>query len=243
MLQAVVAAGAWADRVKRALFYGTPLTTSRVFSTSSLYHRPDLADLLHATLGSITESAEIAEHMRDVLTGDRPLDATNLVEEIGDVTWYLALALRSLGSDFETAFTANIAKLRARFPEKFTAEAAVTRNLVQERFILEQTVETEKVLMVAETVTQRQGIIETYDPAVMALPSEEDKAVKSGSASDAENFFLISVLDRILIESKSHMEAKRWAFRALLQANNADLVEPGAAVRSTPGTAEWDPQP
>lgn len=139
MLQAVLAAGAWADRVKRGLFYGSafaPRTGGG--STTSSVHKPELADLLHAVLGCVTESAEMAEHLLDVLRGKKALDVVNVVEEIGDIEWYVALALRFTGAqDHGDAWTRNIAKLRARFPDKFTEEAAVTRDLVAERAVLE----------------------------------------------------------------------------------------------------------
>jgi NTP pyrophosphatase (non-canonical NTP hydrolase) len=137
MLQAVIAAGGWADRIKRALFYGTNPGPSR-WSTSSVNLKPELADLIHAMLGCVTESAEIAEHVRDVLTGTKPLDAVNLKEEFGDNLWYVALGLRFLLTDFGETFDTNIAKLRKRFPDKFTEQAAVTRDLDGERAVLEQ---------------------------------------------------------------------------------------------------------
>jgi hypothetical protein len=137
-LQAVTAAAAWVDRVKRGLFYGTAFTLrTSTGSTTSAAHKPELADLLHAVLGCVTESAEMAEHLLDVLRGAKALDKVNVVEEIGDIEWYVALALRFVGSDHDDAWTRNIAKLRARFPDKFTEEAAVTRDLVAERAVLE----------------------------------------------------------------------------------------------------------
>lgn len=139
MLQAVIAAGQWADRIKRRLFYGVkPAHDGGArWATSSLHLRPDMADITHAVLGCITESAELAEHLRDVLTGAKPLDPVNLIEEFGDQTWYIALGLRALSGNFEEAFGINIAKLRKRFPNKFTEADAITRDLDGERAVLE----------------------------------------------------------------------------------------------------------
>jgi NTP pyrophosphatase (non-canonical NTP hydrolase) len=99
---------------------------------------PELADLIHAMIGCVTESAELAEHVRDVLTGAKPLDAVNLKEEFGDQLWYVALGLRFLQSNFGETFDTNIAKLRARFPDKFTEAAAMDRDIAAERAVLEQ---------------------------------------------------------------------------------------------------------
>jgi NTP pyrophosphatase (non-canonical NTP hydrolase) len=138
MLQAVITAGTWADRLKRALFYGKKPPGDSRWSTSSVSLVPEMADLIHAMLGCVTESAEIAEHVRDVLTGAKPLDNVNLLEELGDQTWYIALALRYLESNFGEIFDGNIAKLRKRFLDKFTEAAAINRDLDGERAVLEQ---------------------------------------------------------------------------------------------------------
>jgi NTP pyrophosphatase (non-canonical NTP hydrolase) len=126
------------------LFYGKQPGPTR-WSTSSISLKPELADLIHAMLGCVTESAEIAEHVRDVLTGARPMDAVNLKEEFGDVLWYVALGLRFLQTDFGETFDTNIAKLRARFPDKFTEAAAIDRDLAAERAVLEQSSGTDPV--------------------------------------------------------------------------------------------------
>jgi NTP pyrophosphatase (non-canonical NTP hydrolase) len=137
MLQAVIAAGGWADRIKRALFYGKKLGDSR-WNTGSVSLAPEMADLIHAMLGGVTEAAEVAEHVRDVMTGAKTLDSVNIVEEFGDQLWYIAMGLCYLDTNFGEAFDANIAKLRKRFPDKFTEEAAINRDLAGERAELEQ---------------------------------------------------------------------------------------------------------
>jgi NTP pyrophosphatase (non-canonical NTP hydrolase) len=96
-----------------------------------------IIDLQHAALGMVTESAEFADMLKKHLFYGKPLDEVNLAEEIADNLWYCAMALRALGTDFETVMERNIAKLRARYPEKFTEELAENRNLEKERAILE----------------------------------------------------------------------------------------------------------
>lgn len=141
MLQAVITAGTWADRVKRALFYGQTNRITRTWSTTSITHRPELKDLVHAMLGCVTESAEIAEHVRDILSSVKPADKVNLTEEFGDALWYIAMGLRFLDSDFGKAFSVNIDKLRKRFPDKFTEDLAINRDLDGERAVLEGRIE------------------------------------------------------------------------------------------------------
>jgi NTP pyrophosphatase (non-canonical NTP hydrolase) len=95
-------------------------------------------DLLHAAIGLQTESAEFSDMLKKALFYGKPIDQVNLREEIGDMLWYAALALRALDSDFESVMQRNIEKLKARYPLKFTEENAISRNLELERQILEK---------------------------------------------------------------------------------------------------------
>jgi NTP pyrophosphatase (non-canonical NTP hydrolase) len=93
--------------------------------------------LLHAAMGAATEAGELVDQMKKALFYGKPVDMTNLKEELGDVFWYLAIMLDELGIDPQEVMDTNIAKLRARFPEGFTQEAALNRDLDRERAVLE----------------------------------------------------------------------------------------------------------
>jgi len=93
--------------------------------------------LLHAAMGLCTEAGEFMDMMKKHILYGKPLDEVNLREELGDKLWYTALALDELKSTFEACFDINIAKLRARYPNKFTEKDALNRNLEREREILE----------------------------------------------------------------------------------------------------------
>jgi len=93
--------------------------------------------LLHAAMGMVTESGEFIDAMKKLTIYGKQLDRVNLVEEIGDCMWYLALACRALDVSFEEVFDRNVAKLARRFPEKFTSEQALVRDLDAERAALE----------------------------------------------------------------------------------------------------------
>jgi len=95
-------------------------------------------DLIHASMGLVTEAGEFQDMLKKHLYYGRKLDEVNLKEEIGDTLWYCAIALNALGTDFETVMQTNIDKLKARFPEKFTEDNANSRNLDKEREILEK---------------------------------------------------------------------------------------------------------
>lgn len=99
---------------------------------------PNGINLLHAAMGLATESGEVVDAIKKHLFYGKPIDRVNLIEEAGDVLWYLALLLDTIGVPFEEAMDVNIAKLRERFPDKFGGFEALNRDLTAERQVLEQ---------------------------------------------------------------------------------------------------------
>lgn len=91
----------------------------------------------HAVYGLVTEAGELMDEVKRVKIYGKDLDRTNLLEEAGDCFWYLALLCDELGVSFEDVWEKNIAKLRARYPEKWTAHHALNRNHAAERAQLE----------------------------------------------------------------------------------------------------------
>lgn len=94
-------------------------------------------ELLHAMLGITSESGEVADQFKRHLIYGKELDRINLMEEIGDLFWYCAILANHIDMPFATIMERNIAKLRARYPDKFTKDSAINRDLVKERKILE----------------------------------------------------------------------------------------------------------
>jgi NTP pyrophosphatase (non-canonical NTP hydrolase) len=68
----------------------------------------------------------------------KPLDTVNLMEECGDICWYLAIILHELGYTWAEVWKRNIEKLKARYGDKFTETRAEDRDLEKEREILEE---------------------------------------------------------------------------------------------------------
>lgn len=97
----------------------------------------DTFRLLHASIGITTESGELADTLKKHIFYGKPLDTVNAIEEVGDLLWYAALACEALGTTLEDAMERNIAKLKARYPEKFEAQRAIERDLTAERAALE----------------------------------------------------------------------------------------------------------
>ena len=98
--------------------------------------------LLHAAMGLSTEAGEILDVIkRHAFYGKELcyLDLVNLLEEAGDVSWYLmGILLDELGKQLELAdpinscLVGNIAKLKARYGERFNEFGALHRDVIAE---------------------------------------------------------------------------------------------------------------
>lgn len=108
--------------------------------TESRNYYPQDPRVLHASMGLVTEAAELQDALKKASFYGKQLDITNIKEEAGDMLWYLALLFDAIGTDFETEQARVIAKLKARFPDKFTNYKAENRDLVTERKVLEEEV-------------------------------------------------------------------------------------------------------
>lgn len=95
--------------------------------------------LLHAGIGLATEAGEFLDALKKHVFYGKDLDKVNLMEECGDLMWYMSVALDALGYDYKQVMDRNIEKLSARYKNGFTKEAAVNRDLETERDILEST--------------------------------------------------------------------------------------------------------
>lgn len=78
----------------------------------------DFRDLLHWVLGVSGEAGEITEKFKKIIRDKggsvSAEDKTEIVKEMGDVLWYLAVLAKQLDVDFETVAKENIKKLRSR---------------------------------------------------------------------------------------------------------------------------------
>ena len=114
-------------------------TLSIVFNLhqGEVAHKKVTVDVLHGALGISTEAGEILDAVKKSIFYGKPFDLVNLQEEIGDCFWYLAILAKEAGMSFEDIMAQNIAKLKARYPDKFTEEKALNRDLEGERSVLE----------------------------------------------------------------------------------------------------------
>jgi len=103
-------------------------------------------DDMHHIVGILTELGELADPFKKWIAYRKEKDLVNVKEELGDMMWYIGCLCKKYDFDMEEILDKNIAKLRARYPEKFDTEKAQNRDLNAERKILEGTpVETDRV--------------------------------------------------------------------------------------------------
>lgn len=150
VLQIFIASGNMLDQIKKHAFYGKGYDDEKLREEFvNIVHSLDQIKpaiggthmegamaantrLFHSIVGIATEATELVE----ALTQEE-IDGVNVLEEFGDLNWYQAIGIDTLGGDFESVLRTNIEKLRARFPDKFTNESAINRNTDREREILE----------------------------------------------------------------------------------------------------------
>ena len=78
-------------------------------------------------LGLSGEAGEVTDHIKKIVFQGHDVDRAALTKEIGDVLWYVAYLLDTLDIPMDDVLEANIAKLRARYPDGFSEERSRTR--------------------------------------------------------------------------------------------------------------------
>lgn len=81
----------------------------------------------HAVLGLADEVGELAKTVKAHLYYGKPLDRTNVAEELGDLLWFAQLAATAVGFSLGDIATANLEKLRLRYPGRYSDADAVAR--------------------------------------------------------------------------------------------------------------------
>lgn len=84
--------------------------------------------LFNAMLGLSGEVGELADHVKKHLFQGHEFSKEHMIEEAGDVLWYLAELAHALDVSLEVFAQANIQKLRTRYPVGFDSERSINRD-------------------------------------------------------------------------------------------------------------------
>lgn len=82
---------------------------------------------VHSVLGISGEAGELLDAVKKAVIYRKPLDMENVIEELGDLEFYMEQLRQSLGLTREECLQHNIIKLTRRYGEKYSDKAARER--------------------------------------------------------------------------------------------------------------------
>lgn len=86
------------------------------------------AHILHMAVGICGEAGELIDAIKKRTIYGKPLDIINVVEELGDLEFYMEGLRQTLGITRDETLNANIAKLSERYNKlTYSNEAAIAR--------------------------------------------------------------------------------------------------------------------
>lgn len=83
--------------------------------------------LINAVMGLCGETGEVVDIVKKHLFQGHDLDTEKVAEECGDVLWYAALLASAVGYKLGDIMTANVEKLKKRYPDGFDKARSINR--------------------------------------------------------------------------------------------------------------------
>ena len=89
---------------------------------------PRKANLIHMIMGVSGETGELLDAIKKHVAYNKPIDREHIIEELGDIEYYLQGLRAELGITRDTVLSGNISKLRKRYAKgSFSNEQAQAR--------------------------------------------------------------------------------------------------------------------
>lgn len=89
---------------------------------------PTKVDLWHGATGCCTEAGELLDAVKKVVCYNKTTDRENVVEELGDLEFYMQMIRKNLGITREETLKYNMEKLAVRYKNyKYSDQAATER--------------------------------------------------------------------------------------------------------------------
>lgn len=96
------------------------------------HHDSEMLALVNWSMGLAGETGEFVDHVKKAAFHATPLDMEKVEKELGDILWYWARAVDSLGLSADHVARKNLDKLRTRYPDGFNfRDAQARRDLVK----------------------------------------------------------------------------------------------------------------
>lgn len=89
--------------------------------------KDDFGLIQNGVMGLAGESGECIDILKKHLFQGHVLDRAKLLDELGDVLWYIAITAKGLGLSMDEVATYNIAKLTKRYPDGFDSDRSINR--------------------------------------------------------------------------------------------------------------------
>ena len=84
--------------------------------------------ILNGVLGLNGEAGEVADILKKYLFQGHELDTEEMIDELGDVCWYIAILAKGLNVELDEVLKHNVEKLRKRYPEGFDSKKSINRD-------------------------------------------------------------------------------------------------------------------
>ena len=83
--------------------------------------------LINGVMGLCGEAGEAIDIVKKHLAQGHPLDREHLIEELGDIAWYIAETATALEIELNEVFSRNLEKLKKRYPAGFDKDRSRQR--------------------------------------------------------------------------------------------------------------------
>lgn len=85
--------------------------------------------LINGVMGLCGEAGEAIDIVKKYHAQGHELDREALIDELGDIAWYLAETAMAVDVTLEEVLEKNLDKLKKRYPSGFSSDRSVHRNL------------------------------------------------------------------------------------------------------------------
>lgn len=85
------------------------------------------ASLVHSVMGICGAAGELLDSIKKTVIYNKELDIDNIVEELGDLEFYMEMLRQEIDLTREFILIKNISKLEKRYPSKYTDKDAMER--------------------------------------------------------------------------------------------------------------------
>ena len=122
----------WLDVAKKEAIYNKRMgmvfyPEDKLKKLKKLKPTPLQCELLHAAIGIAGEAGELLDAVRKHIFDGQPLDRENIIEELGDLCFYIEASMQVIGVSRVEIDVCNMAKLSKRYEGGYSDQQAQER--------------------------------------------------------------------------------------------------------------------